>query len=427
MKLTKFIKKNKTLSIVVITVIVFFISFQKWNCNNMTTEHYNPNKQESSMMDQLLYNSTQYYNHNKNNFLAKTEASGHTPRTPKPGEHCPVASWYGDRIWTNDGIRTSNIDKNVKNGSVDFENNITDYNITLPSTLDKKHKYQENNKYIVRKDIVNNLIESCEKPCVGDWIQNTNENKEPVRPTEIGLNNATNNINGMWWVRMPRVPNGPMAAAYSEIGTEKDRNWFANATDVQKITVSNTTLYFVVPNTETVSPEKHEFLLKSCSDNGNNPCTLANSPFNGIVINFTSDVDTVKTLIHSIVEIDVEKNNKLMWIIVKIKDVDGNPSVGRLYKGTFATTDVDGTQTQSLGLSLVDNIKKVGDDAKVEDDVTELSVSDNHVLIKVNGSVDVSRQSQYQILKKGNGKWENVDTLNTDVNLTVVSDNRLIS
>jgi hypothetical protein len=297
MKLTKFIKKNKTMFIVVTTVIVFFISFQKWNGNNMTTEHYNPNKQESSMMDQLLYNSTQYYNHNKNNFLSKTEASGHTPRAPKPGEHCPVASWYGDRIWTTDGIRTSNIDKNVKNGGVDFEKNTTYYKNTH-NIHPAKNKYLENDKYIVKLHS-SGRTESCEKPCVGDWVQNNNAENNPIRPIDISLNSMVTNINGMWWIN--GVDQGSInRGSYSEIGVHKAPIYFTNAQNAQKVTVSRTTLYFVVPNTETDILEKHEFILKSCSDSGR-PCTSANAPFPNIVINFTSDVDNVKTLIHSFV------------------------------------------------------------------------------------------------------------------------------
>jgi hypothetical protein len=423
MKLTKFIKKNKTMLIVVITVIIFFISFQKWNNNNMTTEHYNPNKQESSMMDQLLYNSTQYYNHNKNNFLAKTEASGYTPSTPKPGEHCPVASCYGDKIWTNDGMRTANIDKP---GGVNFENNITDYNITVPNTPNKKYKYQENDKYIVRTDITDSLktgnTHACEKPCVGEWITNTNPpdlpqgtRGIPQGTREIVLNNTSDN---MWFI------NGIDQLMYTTIGENNDRVNIGLGSTL-KLTVSNTKVYSVEINS-TDSLTTHGVKIKSCSSGGR-PCTASGGTIAEYIINFTADVDTVKTLIHSIVEIDVEKNNKLMWLITTIKDENGYPSIGRLYKGEFATTDVNDVKIQSLGLSLVEGIQKVGDDTTIEDDVTELSVSDNHVLIKVEGIVGGTSKSQYQILKKGNSKWEMIETPGEGVGLTVVSDNRLIS
>jgi hypothetical protein len=407
MKLAKFIKKNKIMFIVAIIVIIFFISFQKWN-NNMTTEHYNPNKQESSMMDQLLYNSTQYYNHNKNNFLSKTEASDYTPPVPKPGENCPVASWYGDKIWTNDGIRTANIDKT---GGVNFENNITDYNTTVPNTRNKKYKYQENAKYIVRTDMTDSLntgnTHACEKPCVGEWITNTNPTDVPQGTREIVLNKTSDN---MWFI------NNTNQLMYTKIGENNQRVDIGLGRTL-KLTVSNTKLYSVEINS-TDSLTTHGVILKSCSSGGR-PCTAIGGTIAEYIINFTADVDTVKTLIHSIVEIDVEKNNKLLWLIATIKDDDGNQSIGRLYTGEFATTDVNDAKIQSLGLSLVEGIQKVGDDATIEDDVTELSVSDNHVLIKVEG--------KYQILKKGNSKWEIIETPGEGVGLTVVSDNRLIS
>jgi hypothetical protein len=412
MKLTKFIKKNKTMFIVVMTVmtvIVFFISFQKWNSNNITTEHYNPNKQESSMMDQLLYNSTQYYNHNKNNFLAKTEASGYTPPIPKPGEHCPVASWYGDRIWTNDGIRTSRLN-NKENGGVDFENNITDYKTNIPGTSAFKYEYKENDKNIIRRLVtggIKNNIEYCNKPCGGNWKLFGGENLTSLKFDVQNLNQANDKIWRIKWSHEMQF--GDFNDGIPPIISKGD---------YALLTVSNTTLY-AVP----VIVDGGNNVLKSCKNTKGRPCEKMGliDTMLEVIINFTSDVDTVKTLIHSIIEIDVEKNSKSMWMIAKIKDEDGNPSIGRLYKGTFATIDVDNVKRQTLGLSIVEGIQKVGDDATVEDNVTELSVSDNHVLIKVVGGTS---ESQYQILKKGNSKWEIIETPGEGVNLTVVSDNR---
>ena len=363
---------------ILISVLIICYLFCNSYSNKPMLEHYGATQTEASLSDQLLYNSTQYYNRNKNDFLGKRNSDEYdSPKPPTGNEICPVASWYGDKVWTGTGKRTAEI----KTNGVDFVKNVSQYGYINGND----NIFKENSEYIFVKPA--SSLYKCKKPCYADWKQ--------INNTVLSSYSINNNINDIWVMK----PN--KSVFYADISNESKNDNFPKWEDISipsfKLTVSQYNMYFI--------PDSARNTIKFCSQNGE-PCktTAGQDDIGNVTLEWPDDITTPLELN----EIEVNRNDTVMWVITK--ESPNNTITDGLYKGVISKPK-EGELTITFIKDIYDGIE-IPNEENISN-ISELSLSDNYIMAKIKVG---SNESYYYKNNNDDYQWEKiiVDKSNID-------------
>lgn len=296
--------KSKSLIGIIFAIILICVLSSRSQMENFTY-----GTRDSSNNLDMENGASQYYNFQQNEAAKQRPVDPAPPVVINPRETCPVASWYGDKIWGKiDGtgyVRSSPI---KDDGKVDMKNDLAKFMKSGQGDYDVK----ESDKYIYMRQWQDRKILSCEKPCFGVW-------------NEIGAGDSisTNKSSDLF------------TTIQGDIHYFDSKGFVLTGLKSNVITVSETALY---------STDDQGNIYK-CTNNSK-PCTQIRT---GNVM-LTSNLKFT-----SIIRMEVDQNDRNLWLLGKSDSQDHKLYVGQLSGSSVTFEPISGILlTNPDGMSMSD-------------------------------------------------------------------------
>ncbi len=327
------INKMKKIIIVFIIIVICLLNYS-------FVENFTYGTRDSSNNLDMEHGASQYYNFQQNETARQRPVDPSPPIVINPRETCPVASWYGDKVWGRiDGIGYVRSSPIKDDGKVDMEHELAKF---MPNGVGE-YDFKESNEYIYRRQQMTQQIESCKKPCFGVWEQ-----------IGVAENISTNKSSDLF------------GTSGGDVNYFDNKGSFIN-TGIKSnvITVSETALYSV----------DEQFNIIKCTNNSK-PCMRGGT--GSVKLNLNGPINKFA----SIIRIEVDQDDKNLWLLGKVDSSDH-----KLYYGQLSGVNVTFEPVSGIALTNLDG----------------MSMSDKYVMVRRGVSYQLINRNTKQVFPVMNG------------------------